>query len=949
MAKSKKKSIFKWFVLAAYIGCAATIIVESCIPGASSASQSDAVGGSLSDLINDISKDQTKYVALEKIQISYKITSATIGETYQIETIISPTNATNQSLTYTSSDINIAQVSETGLITFKNKGEVTITAQSAFDESKMDQMTISVLEVLPTKMTVTIKNAIYNEQKQAYLLYIGQDYPISVNMSPHNVTDNSFYVQTSYTNSAIEIQNNIILAKYYNNLELIPIEIIANADSSIKETIYVYVDYSQVVEPLSLSFLESDLQELYVGQTKKMTVVFEPENVSFSNLTYESLTPSIATFDNGIIKAVSPGNATILARSVRNPAIYVTHSFKVLPLPVLEDLLVTNTLTVVVGSSKKISLTKRPSNAVMDNELLSFSSENESIAQVNQQGVVYGCSYGTTTITITYNQQIKKEVTIQVIEKENVSITAIEVTLKQSILTVNQTISNFLELSYLPKNATVLSDRFEFIPLNYYDLTSEELAEFSQYNLNELDTLDLLEYDPIENKITTFNKEGIAFFKIYHLSSGLTSKLMHVKIQEILPTEIRLYHNDEELVQIAHYQADQSAIEICAQLEQEEQATFKEINWKIEEIEGEDVALLELTGQKNSRILTFVNEGIIDLTVSICTPFLETKIEKTIRFYITHEDLSLFQITDLTDSLNPNIIVDNYNLYKNQTVPLGIYTNQKYTRLFLKWSSSNSKVASVSSDGLLKTKECGITTIQATNLYNGSIASFQLHVYNFLSLDKDNTYTLCGNTLKHIKDNQYQITNGNSITLTVHYDPKATYTSVSFSSSNESVATIGKDGIITPHQVGTTTITVSYTDNYSVETPLEFSIQLKIIKKPLITDIQSFTSFIRKALGHFGVFFILGIFSLLTYFIFFKKRQWFYSIPIHFASGYLVAVLSEFIQLYVPGRSGLHKDVMIDYSGFLLSSALVLLIYILTISIRYGIRKRKAKKEVQTP
>ena len=147
---------------------------------------------------------------------------------------------------------------------------MTITAQSAFDESKMDQMTISVLEVLPTKMTVTIKNAIYNEQKQAYLLYIGQDYPISVNMSPHNVTDNSFYVQTSYTNSAIEIQNNIILAKYYNNLELIPIEIIANADSSIKETIYVYVDYSQVVEPLSLSFLESDLQELYVGQTKPM-------------------------------------------------------------------------------------------------------------------------------------------------------------------------------------------------------------------------------------------------------------------------------------------------------------------------------------------------------------------------------------------------------------------------------------------------------------------------------------------------------------------------------------------------------------------------------------------------------------------------------------------------------------------------------------------------------
>ena len=166
---------------------------------------------------------------------------------------------------------------------------------------------------------------------------------------------------------------------------------------------------------------------------------------------------------------------------------------------------------------------------------------------------------------------------------------------------------------------------------------------------------------------------------------------------------------------------------------------------------------------------------------------------------------------------------------------------------------------------------------------------------------------------------------------------------MTFQSSNEKVATIGADGIITPHQVGTTTITVTYTDGFSVETPFEFTIDLKIVKKPLITDIQSFTSFIRKALGHFGVFFILGIFSLFTYALFFKKRQWLYSIPIHFASGYFIAVLSEFIQLYVPGRGGAYKDVMMDYSGYLISTFFIIFIYLLIFTCKYFIQKKKNK------
>lgn len=943
MANKRKKPILKWLILLVYIGCAITIIVESCIPGASSASQSDAVGGSLSDIINDISKDQTKFVNVEKVQIDNKIDSAYIGDTYQIQTSITPTDATNQSLIYSSSDANIASVTETGLIHFKNQGNVLITVQSAFDESKKDSMLISVFEVLPTQLSVTIENAIFEEQKEAYILYIGQNYPIKVNFLPENTTNLSFTVTTSYTKNAIEIQNDVIVAKHYNNLELIPIEVISNANPSVKSCFNILVDYSEVIEPQSISFLEGNSSELYVGATKRLNIAFQPSNVSFFDVSYETLDASIATFNNGIIQAIRPGKTMVIARSVRNPSIYASHEITVLPLPQLEDFLVSNSMTLVVGTSKKISITKNPSNAAIDTTLFTYQSENNEIATVSQQGIVYGIQPGKTNITVTYDQKIEKQMIVEVIEKENVSITDIQVHFK-NIVSVNEIVSDFINLSYLPANATSLGDAFEFIPLNFNDLSEEEKEEFSQYNLEEWNTNDLIEYDANTNQLNVFNHEGIAFFKIYHLASGIMSDLLHIEIHEILPIDLQIYQNGEELSNITYLQANTPTITLFVDIKQAQDATYKELNWELIPIEGEDIARLELTENGNQyRNLVIINEGVFDIKVSICTPILQSHIDKTIRFYVAHEDLSIFQITNIEDASHPEIILDNYNMYKNTSIPLGIYTNQNYTRLLLQYSSSNPQVATISSDGLLTAKNCGSSTIRVTNLYNQEEVCFQLTVYNRLSLAESNTYTLSGNTLKKIGENKYQFTNGNSISLTIHYAEDATYKSVTFQSSNEKVATIGADGIITPHQVGTTTITVTYTDGFSVETPFEFTIDLKIVKKPLITDIQSFTSFIRKALGHFGVFFILGIFSLFTYALFFKKRQWLYSIPIHFASGYFIAVLSEFIQLYVPGRGGAYKDVMIDYSGYLISTFFIIFIYLLIFTCKYFIQKKKNK------
>ena len=92
---------------------------------------------------------------------------------------------------------------------------------------------------------------------------------------------------------------------------------------------------------------------------------------------------------------------------------------------------------------------------------------------------------------------------------------------------------------------------------------------------------------------------------------------------------------------------------------------------------------------------------------------------------------------------------------------------------------------------------------------------------------------------------------------------------------------------------------------------------------------DSFVSFIRKAFGHFGLFLISGFFTSLALFLIinpFNDKKYYRIILIALSSGLLLALLTETIQLYVPGRSGELTDVLIDFGGYLLGFSVIFLI-----------------------
>jgi VanZ family protein len=101
-----------------------------------------------------------------------------------------------------------------------------------------------------------------------------------------------------------------------------------------------------------------------------------------------------------------------------------------------------------------------------------------------------------------------------------------------------------------------------------------------------------------------------------------------------------------------------------------------------------------------------------------------------------------------------------------------------------------------------------------------------------------------------------------------------------------------------------------------------------------IDNHDSFVSFIRKAFGHFGLFLLSGFFTSLALFLIinpFNDKKYYRIILIALSSGLLLALLTETIQLYVPGRSGELTDVLIDFGGYLLGFSAIFLILFLII------------------
>jgi len=105
--------------------------------------------------------EQTEYIEVENV--SFNNNSQTIYKTTDDDVIIDfparvhPIAATNKEIEYLSSDENIATVDQTGVITFKDFGSVTITARSKSVSYIQDSCTFHVTDDKAHRIEIKIK------------------------------------------------------------------------------------------------------------------------------------------------------------------------------------------------------------------------------------------------------------------------------------------------------------------------------------------------------------------------------------------------------------------------------------------------------------------------------------------------------------------------------------------------------------------------------------------------------------------------------------------------------------------------------------------------------------------------------------------------------------------------------------------------------------------------
>ena len=339
-----------------------------------------------------------------------EITIEVLKDAKQLKVTVEPANATNKDVVFSSSNTNVAVVSNTGLVTAINNGTATITVTSKENPSIMAKCLVKVgAPVLVTDVTV---------QPAELNLKTDGTYQLSVSVLPSNADERGVTFESSNTAVATVSASGLITAKGPGTAT---ITVTAKDSSGKKATCTVTV--TQPVKGVTVSPSSVVIQK---DNVQKLTASVVPENATNKKLIYKSSNETVAVVSNdGIITARSEGWATITVCSEENQAIYGTCTVKVgLPVYVTKITLDTTNVTMWAGATRQLGVSIEPANA--DIKTVTYGSSNPDVATVSSNGLITAKKKGTATITVTATDGSGKSASCAVIVKQ--PVTGIQIT-----------------------------------------------------------------------------------------------------------------------------------------------------------------------------------------------------------------------------------------------------------------------------------------------------------------------------------------------------------------------------------------------------------------------------------------------------------------------------------------------------------------------------------------
>ena len=475
--------------------------------------------------------------------------------------------------------------------------------------------------------------------------------------------------------------------------------------------------------------------DLYKGESVNLTVTILPENATNQTISWYSADTNIAVVVKGKVTAIAVGSTTITAK-VGN--ISTSCRVTVKPTEAASIKLDQTSVSIHVDESVTLTATILPENTT--DKTIKWSSVDQSIATVDQNGKITGIAVGSTTITAqTGNIKATCSVTVKPTEVSSIKLdqTSVAIVIGESvnltatILPENATNKTISWSSSDQSVATVTNGRVTAIALGNAVVTAQvgnikancavtvkpiEVTSIilSQTSITLLagESLNLtatiapdnatdksIVWSSSDSSIATVSKDGkVTAIAVGSTSitakSGTVSAVCSVTVRPIEVTSIVLNQSDAIL-------SKGESISLTATITPEN-ATNKTIIWASAD---SNIATVSKNG-----VVTGCEVGTTQISANIDNAWAYCTISvlpSSISFNQANITMNIGNYTDLTNYIVPN------------TIPQSALT----------WISSNPKVVSVSNNGVLSALQKGESIITA-QLSNGVSASCHIIVIN---------------------------------------------------------------------------------------------------------------------------------------------------------------------------------------------------------------------------
>ncbi len=672
------------------------------------------------------------------ISLNKSETTIDVGSTEALSVTFNPTNATNKSITWTSSDTSVATVSNSGVVSGVKAGTATITATSQ-ENGKTATCVVTVNDPIVHVTGVTLN-------KNSTTIDVGKTEFLEATVTPNNVTNKNVTWSSSDTSIATVIDGVVTGVKAGTATITV-----RTVDGNKTATCLIKVNNPVVhVTGVSLEFTDVSIE---VGATWHFTATISPNNATNKNVTWSSSDETVATIsDDGIATGLKEGTTWITVTTVdgqKSTNCLLTVRPKTIAVTGVS--LNKSTTTIEVGKTETLVATVTPENAT--NKSVTWTSSDTSVATVSSSGVVTGVKAGTATITVKTTSGNKTATCTVTVKNPVISVTGVSLNKTQATIDVGKTVE--LTATVTPSNATNKTVTWES--------SDTSIATVSN------------------SGVVTGVKAGTATITVRTVDGNKTATCnVTVKTPIVQVTGVSL-NKSTTSVEVGHNTTLIATVTPS-------NATNKNVTWTSSD---ESVATV------SNGIVTGVKAGTATITVRTVDG------NKTATCMVNVVETSV-PVTGV--GLNKQTMSLNIGM-EEQLIPT--VTPSNATNDNVVWTSSNTSVATVSLAGVVTGIKAGSATITVRTVDGNKTATCEVTVI-------DPTIYVTG---VNINKTELSIDIGKTETLVATVTPSnATNKAVTWTSSDTSIVAVSDSGIVTGVKEGTAIITVKTVDGNKTAT-----------------------------------------------------------------------------------------------------------------------------------